>query len=31
MQRWHQLWDAAEDYYFTHIRPRSSFDLLLLN
>lgn len=31
MQRWHQLWDAAEDYYFTHIRPRASFDLLLSN
>ncbi|HLG63832.1 MAG TPA: hypothetical protein VKY19_17960 [Ktedonosporobacter sp.] len=31
MQRWHQLWDAAEDYYFTYIRPRSSFDLILSN
>ncbi len=31
MQRWHQLWDAAEEYYFTHVRPRSSFDLIVTN
>ena len=31
MRRWHQLWDVAEEYYFTHIRPRSSFDLLISN
>ncbi|GHO88840.1 hypothetical protein KSZ_68460 [Dictyobacter formicarum] len=31
MDRWHQLWDVAEDYYFTHLRPRSSFDLVIKN
>jgi uridine kinase len=31
MKRWHTLWDTAEDYYFTHIRPRSSFDLVVRN
>jgi uridine kinase len=31
MQRWHQLWDSAEEYYFTHICPRSSFDLIVRN
>ncbi len=29
MQRWHQLWDAAEEYYFTYICPPSSFDLIV--
>ena len=23
MAAWHRRWDAAEDYYFTHVRPRS--------
>ena len=31
MERWHRLWDAAEDHYFTHIRPRSSFDFVIKN
>jgi uridine kinase len=31
MERWHKLWDGAEDYYFTHIRPRSSFDIVVRN
>ncbi|HEY0754285.1 MAG TPA: sigma 54-interacting transcriptional regulator [Ktedonobacteraceae bacterium] len=31
MQRWHALWDVAEDYYFTSVRPRSSFDLIVKN
>ena len=26
---WHARWDAAEDYYFTHARPASSFDLVV--
>jgi uridine kinase len=26
---WHARWDAAEDYYFTKIRPGSSFDLVV--
>jgi uridine kinase len=28
MNSWHALWDEAEDYYFTQIRPSSSFDLV---
>jgi uridine kinase len=31
MERWHRIWDAAEDYYFSHIRPRSSFDMDVRN
>lgn len=27
MSNWHSHWDSAEDYYFTKIRPSSSFDL----
>jgi uridine kinase len=26
MQRWHTLWDAAEDHYFAEVRPPESFD-----
>ncbi len=26
---WHARWDAAEAYYFTHVRPASSFDLVV--
>jgi uridine kinase len=26
---WHARWDAAEEYYFTHVRPKSSFDLVV--
>ena len=26
---WHARWDAAEAFYFTHVRPRSSFDLIV--
>ena len=29
MQRWHQLWDPAEDHYFSKIRPKDSFDIVL--
>lgn len=29
MARWHKLWDSAEDYYFTKIRPRSSYNLVI--
>ncbi len=29
MRAWHALWDAAEDHYFTHLRPRQSFDLVI--
>ena len=28
MDSWHQRWDAVESYYFTQVKPRSSFDLV---
>jgi uridine kinase len=31
MQRWHALWDSAEEYYFTSICPRSSFAIVVRN
>lgn len=31
MKDWHGRWDVAEDYYFTDIRPRESFDLIIVN
>jgi len=29
--RWHQVWDEVEAYYFEHVRPPESFDLVILN
>lgn len=29
LQQWHARWDPAEDFYFTHVRPPSSFDLVV--
>lgn len=29
MAAWHQMWDAAEQHYFTKVRPPSSFDLVV--
>ena len=29
MERWHKIWDPAEDYYFSQVRPASSFDLVV--
>ncbi len=29
LDKWHARWDAAEKYYFTHVRPSSSFDLVV--
>jgi uridine kinase len=29
MDSWHALWDGAENYYFSQIRPPSSFDLVV--
>ncbi len=29
LAEWHQLWDPVEAYYFTHVRPRSSFDVVV--
>ena len=27
--RWHAVWDAVEEYYFSEVRPKSSFDLVV--
>lgn len=27
---WHARWDAAEEYYFTHVRPKSSFHCVVV-
>jgi hypothetical protein len=29
MRGWHAIWDAAEDHYFTVVRPPGSFDVVL--
>jgi uridine kinase len=29
LRRWHTLWDAVEEYYFTEVRPKSAFDLVI--
>jgi uridine kinase len=29
MAAWHARWDVAEEYYFTHVRPKSAFDLVV--
>lgn len=29
MRRWHEIWDPAEDYYFTEVRPPESFDVVV--
>jgi len=29
MELWHPVYDEAEDYYFTEVRPPSSFDLIV--
>jgi uridine kinase len=29
LEKWHERWDAVERYYFTQVRPRSSFDLVV--
>jgi uridine kinase len=26
---WHARWDAAEEYYFTHVRSKASFDMVV--
>jgi uridine kinase len=31
LDAWHRRWDASEEHYFGHVRPRSSFDLVLTN
>jgi len=27
--QWHRRWDEAEDYYFAHVRPPQSYDLVV--
>lgn len=29
LARWHRIWDAVEEHYFTQVRPRASFDLVV--
>ncbi|HOC20586.1 MAG: hypothetical protein GYA30_05785 [Chloroflexi bacterium] len=29
LKRWHTLWDGVEDYYFSEVRPKSAFDLVV--
>jgi uridine kinase len=29
LEAWHARWDSAEAYYFAHVRPASSFDLVV--
>ncbi len=31
MKDWHQRWDEAEEYYFTKVRPPSSFSFVITN
>jgi para-aminobenzoate synthetase len=28
-QRWHAIWDSAEEHYFTRVRPPESFDIIV--
>lgn len=29
LARWHKLWDPVEEYYFSKVMPKSSFDLIV--
>ena len=31
MTDWHKRWDPAEDYYFSQLRKRDSFDMIIVN
>jgi len=31
LRSWHIRWDDAEEYYFSEVRPRASFDLVVAN
>lgn len=31
MGNWHNVWDVAEDYYFTHVRPKKLFNFIIQN
>ncbi len=30
ISEWHSIWDEAEDYYFSSVRPRDTYDFILL-
>lgn len=30
MEKWHQVWDEGEAYYYSQVRPDSSFDILII-
>ena len=29
LTQWHARWDAAEDFYFSSVRPKESFDVVV--
>ncbi|MBA2668348.1 MAG: hypothetical protein H0U69_15090 [Trueperaceae bacterium] len=31
LRSWHARWDDAEDHYFSEVRPKSSFDVVVVN
>jgi uridine kinase len=31
IERWHQVWDPVEAYYFSQVRPKTAFDLVVQN
>ena len=31
LDSWHARWDATEEHYFSHVRPKSSFDWVVVN
>ncbi|MDX1522868.1 MAG: hypothetical protein R3264_14670 [Anaerolineae bacterium] len=31
LARWHEIWDSLEEYYFTEVRPKATFDLVVEN
>jgi para-aminobenzoate synthetase len=31
LRSWHERWDAAEIHYFTNVRPKNAFDLVVTN
>src|SRR5438034_1223068 len=31
LAKWHEIWDDVETYYFEHVCPPESFDLVILN
>jgi uridine kinase len=31
LEKWHEIWDEAEQYYFQHVRSASTFDMVIEN